>query len=112
MKRRTERERFFRHALRHQARRHPTTMTDAEMDAMTSSVLIARGYRRCRCDRWWQDARLDVEARDLGVIIVRAGEAALDVCPRCALVAQRSKSERHTLRASDVRAREGILSIW
>lgn len=76
MKRRTEREQFFQHAIRHQARRHPSTMTAAEMDAMTSSVLIEHGMRRCRCGRWWQDATVDIEARDLDVVIVHAAEAA------------------------------------
>ena len=81
MKRRTERERFFWHAIHHQARRHPSTMTEAEMDAITRAVLIERGFRRCRCDSWWDDARVEAEAQDLGVMIVRVGEAALDVCP-------------------------------
>jgi hypothetical protein len=88
MKRRPLRERFAWHSVRHYVQQHRREHTDAEKDAAVRWFLIEQGGTICRCSRWWKDATLDEDARALGVTIVRSGEATLNVCPRCALLAQ------------------------
>jgi len=80
--------RFARHSIRWYGQHHPTTLTEDEQDATVRYLLMDAGGRMCRCTRWWFDATLDEEARQLSVTIRRAGDAALDVCPRCALYTQ------------------------
>jgi hypothetical protein len=89
MKRRSNRERFSWHSVRRYVQQHRREHTDAAKDAAVRWFLIESGATVCRqCDRWWKDATLDETARALGVTIVRASEATLAVCPRCALYAQ------------------------
>jgi hypothetical protein len=75
---------FFGHSVHWRARQRPPLTHEEEL-AIAHRILIEHGFVYClRCTRGWIDAHLDAEARRLGVAVVRVGEAALEVCPRCA----------------------------
>jgi hypothetical protein len=68
-------------------RRRKRPLTKAAQHAIAHQILIGMGYVYClRCTRGWLDAELDAKAPQLGMCIVRIGEAAVEVCPRCTLV--------------------------
>jgi hypothetical protein len=57
-----------------------------ERRALAYGFLLDMGWVHCqRCRRGWLDAELDAQAQQLGVSVVRIGEAKLELCPRCLL---------------------------
>jgi hypothetical protein len=69
--------------------RRKRPLTKAEQHAIAHQILIGMGFMYYqRCTRGWRGVDLDAEAQQLGVVVVRSGEAALEACPRCGLYEQ------------------------